>query len=354
MSSTSTTTTTTEILAQGQLKTGTVLKPQQTGYRMQVDGSDPAFYNWRDDLVRDGYAIVNGAVPAERALRYADQMYSLLESFRLGYDRNDPSTVHPDKLPVISEKGMLLPYGACHEDFVWGVRGEPGVVGAFEKVYGTEDLLVSFDTINYGFHNREKLPANKPWPHQDQDPDVPGFLCLQGLVNLLPNGPNDGGLIVCKGAHLLSEQFHDEMRSANEDRIPAWTREWYGFTDKGIQWLKDHGCEWVKVEAEPGDLLLWDSRTPHYNVAASGQQDRLAVYTCYMPVADATQQDLVRKKYAWDRKVGTTHWPNVQFLGTNKAMRGGKPDSVQRYRPLNEPVLGERAFKLTGIPYLQV
>lgn len=232
-----------------------IIDPQQIGYRMQVDGTDPKFGDWRDDLIRDGYAVVKSAVPVSHAVRYADKMYALLESFQQGYDRNDPSTVHPDKLPVINEKGMLLPYGACHEDFVWDIRSEPGVVRAFEKVYGTQDLLVSFDTMNYGFWNREHLPPNKPWPHQDQDPEKPGFRCLQGLVNLLPNGPNDGGLIVCKGAHLLSEQFHDAMRG-NEERIPAWTNEWYGYTDKGMKWLEDHGCDWVKVEAEPGDLLL--------------------------------------------------------------------------------------------------
>ena len=34
------------------------------------------------------------------------------------------------------------------------------------------------------------------------------------------------------------------------------TTEWYGFTKAGQSWLKEKGCEWVKVEAEPGDLLL--------------------------------------------------------------------------------------------------
>ena len=268
--------------------------------RLRVDGTDGTFGDWRDDLIRDGYAVVKGAVPRERALNYADRMYSYLESFGTGYDRNDPRTVHPDKLPVINEKGMLMHYASAHEDFVWEIRSEPGVVGAFAQVYATEDLIVSFDAINYGFWNRTHLPANKPWAHQDQDPAKPGFRCLQGLVNLQPNGPKDGGLIVCKGAHLLSEQFHEDMK--DEKRIPAWTNEWYGFTDAGMAWLKDHGCEWIKVEAEPGDLLVWDSRTPHYNVPASGTQDRLAVYTCYMPVADATQEDLIRKKAAWDGK----------------------------------------------------
>lgn len=247
---------------------------------------------------------------------------------------------------------MLLNYGAAHEDFVWAIRSEPGVVGAFEKALGTEDLIVSFDAINYGFANRENLPANKPWPHQDQDPDVPGFRCLQGLVNLLPNGPKDGGLIVAKGGHNLSKQFHDEIRGT-EERIPAWTREWYGFTDKGMQWLKDHDCEWYKVEAEPGDLIVWDSRTPHYNVPVSSNQDRMAVYTCYMPVSEASQEDLLRKKKAFEDRLGTTHWPNAMHLGSNEAKRNGKPDHIIRGRPLHEPILSERAFKLTGIPYIK-
>ena len=37
------------------------------------------------------------------------------------------------------------------------------------------------------------------------------------------------------------------------------TNEWYGFKDEGMKWLKDHGTEWVKVCAEPGDLLICES-----------------------------------------------------------------------------------------------
>lgn len=69
----------------------------------------------------------------------------------LGFDRNDPSTIHKDKLPAITEKGMCLQYAVTHEDFAWGIRGEPGVVEAFEKVYDTKDLIVSFDAVNFGF-----------------------------------------------------------------------------------------------------------------------------------------------------------------------------------------------------------
>jgi hypothetical protein len=116
---------------------------------------------------------------------------------------------------------MCAGYGLPHEAFTWAVRSEPGVVGAFEKVYNTEDLIVSFDAINLGFPNRTDVSENKPWPHQDQDPEKTDFRCLQALVNLLPNGPDDGGLIVCKGAHLASEAFHKVFKD-EPDKIWAW------------------------------------------------------------------------------------------------------------------------------------
>ncbi|KAI8272769.1 hypothetical protein K4K60_011845 [Colletotrichum sp. SAR11_57] len=231
--------------------------------------------DFRDDLVRDGYVVVKGAIPRERADKYADDMMSYLENFAggLGFNRKDPSTIKEANLPIITEKGMCLGYGIAHESFTWAVRQEPGLVSAFERVYDTPDLIVSFDAVNMAFPNRADVQPNKPWPHQDQDPQKPGFRCLQGLVNLLPNGPRDGGLIVCKGAHRLSEEFHEAFKD-EKDKIWAWTKEWYGFTDAGMKWLEERGCVWEKIDAEPGDLLLWDSRTPHYNLSPEGERPR--------------------------------------------------------------------------------
>jgi hypothetical protein len=243
------------------------------------------------------------------------------------------------------------------------------VIDAFAKVYDTEDLIVSFDGVNLAFP-RMDLKSNTPWPHQDQDPEKPGFRCLQGLVNRLPNGDTDGGLIVCKvsinlgnedalvltglqGAHLLSEEFHAEFKD-EPDKIWAWTKEWYGFTDKGRQWLADKGCEWIKVNAEPGDLLLWDSRTPHYNLSPSGSSPRFCVYTCYMPVVDATQEELIRKKGAFEATQGTTHWPNAMHVGGVPIRRqDGKDCPYNDWKPRQPVKLSARGLRLTGIPYLE-
>ena len=71
--------------------------------------------DFRDDLVRDGYAVIKEAIPKERARQYVEQIQEYLESFGLGYDRNDPSTIHEDKLPQISEKGSAVSFAR----YIW-------------------------------------------------------------------------------------------------------------------------------------------------------------------------------------------------------------------------------------------
>lgn len=202
------------------MSTTTTITQNAPSRRLFSEGLNKKYDDFRDDLLQNGYAIIKGAVPKDRALGYADDIYKWLEDFNLGFKRDDPSTIHRDHLPDINEKGMCLGYAISHERFTWAVRQEPAVVEAFEKVYGTEDLIVSFDSVNIGFPTRTDIKPNKPWPHQDQDPEKPDFRCLQGLVNLLPNGPKDGGLIVCKGAHLLSEEFHRDFKE--DEKIYSW------------------------------------------------------------------------------------------------------------------------------------
>jgi hypothetical protein len=264
---------------------------------------------------------------------------------------------------------MCHGYGLPHEKFTWDIRSEPGVVGAFEKVYQTEDLVVSFDGINLAFPNRTDLKQNIPWPHQDQDPLEPGFRCLQGLVNLLPNGPDDGGLIVCKGAHQVSEEFHKIFKN-EKNKVWTWTKEWYGFTDAGMAWLRDRGFKWEKVCAEPGDLIVWDSRTPHYNLTPTGNMPRFCAYTCFLPAVEISKEDLIKKKKAFEGESfsmmlytqltttaecqSTTHWPNAVQEVTLPILRDGVDDPLNfRVPKSGKPQLSERAYKLTGIPYIE-
>jgi hypothetical protein len=74
-------------------------------------------------LEKNGYAVVKGAIPRERADQYASEMYSWMESFGLGFDRNDiAGTSKPEMVPYGYPNGLRHNYGVAHEQFVWDIR----------------------------------------------------------------------------------------------------------------------------------------------------------------------------------------------------------------------------------------
>lgn len=66
-----------------QLDNPTITKPLQakpSGPHKLFAESGVTYGDWRDDLARDGYAVVKGAVPRERAEKYGDEILSYLEN----------------------------------------------------------------------------------------------------------------------------------------------------------------------------------------------------------------------------------------------------------------------------------
>ncbi|CAK7220273.1 hypothetical protein SCUCBS95973_004103 [Sporothrix curviconia] len=239
--------------------------------------------DWRDDLFENGYVVVKQVMSVEKAQYYVDKMLSWLETFPLGFDRKDRSTWTTENLP-----------------YHWK---EPGVVGAYSKLWGTDNLLVSFDGMNMTIP-QEKLPQTEPWPHIDQNPRREGLVCAQGIINFAPNGPRDGGLIVVKGSHRKVGDFFRKNPSII-DRVTWGPKEWFGFSSEEVAWFQDQGCEVVKVCAGPGDLIIWDSRTIHYNALPETDQIRSIVYACYGPASVASKETIQKKKELFEKRKGT-------------------------------------------------
>lgn len=101
-------------------------------------------------------------------------------------------------------------------------------------------------------------PVFAPWSHVDQSPFNAKFDTVQGILNLLPNGPEDGGLMILEG----SSSFYSELwqRFGHKQGENGWSKAAFQYVDEEMcQWLESKGCKWTKVCAQPGDLLLWDS-----------------------------------------------------------------------------------------------
>ncbi|KAL3423308.1 hypothetical protein PVAG01_05055 [Phlyctema vagabunda] len=309
--------------------------------------------DWRDELFQDGFAIVKNAVASERAAGYVEEMTKWLERFPLGFDRNDPQTWTEEHLPAHMKGGMYHGYSVSHEKFVWEARTEPGVIDAFSKIWGTEELLVSFDGINITLPLPDTTrPPSGRWPHQDQDSKIRGFGCAQGIINLVDNGPEDGGLMVMRGSHKLNDEFFKTHSMEKKEKWGKVPDDWHGFDDDEVKWFEDRGCELLKVDCKAGDLVVWDSRTVHYNVLPTGKQTRAVIYACYTPAALATPEGLAKKKEIFEKRERTTHWPHRNFWRAEKILRLGKEDPNHRDVPFEEPVITDKLLKLAGaLPY---
>lgn len=71
----------------------------------------------------------------------------------------------------------------------------------FEELWGTNELLVSFDSVNICAPGFE---GSKPWLHTDQRPAVEGLACVQGLINLVDVSAATTGALPRPASHLVS------------------------------------------------------------------------------------------------------------------------------------------------------
>ncbi|KAH8898803.1 phytanoyl-CoA dioxygenase [Thozetella sp. PMI_491] len=307
---------------------------------------------WRADLQKNGYCVVKGAIPLNRAVQYQEAAYTWLKSFDTPLDFSDPSTWVKENLPVQSKINTFHGYCVAHEKFMWDARQEPGVLNAFAELWGTRELLASFDSLNVTLPNRRDIPRKGAWEHIDQSPLRRGLHCVQGIINLSPAGPEDGGLVVYPGSHLLNDEFFD-TKTDSKDWKPL---DRFMFDDAQLRWFEERGCRPLKVCADVGDLILWDSRTIHYGAEPTERstQIRTVIYAAYTPARLASPEQMALKKQVFESFGGTTNWPhdNIVARSTETLLEDGTRDPKDRDRPLNMPELTDQLLKLAGAkPY---
>lgn len=218
----------------------------------------------------------------------------------------------------------------------------------------------------------------KPWAHVDQSPLIPELYCVQGIMNLVPNGPDDGGLMVLKGSAALYSQLFDAFDDVKPER--GWNKiDRHNHTPEQLQWFYDNGCEWHKVCAQPGDLLLWDSVSGrhaalltgsalsttvlHHPPRATGWPYVSTVFhctsavvnvadCCYKPAKYADAAAHARRQDAWEKKLNSSHDPVSFWLVQREVPEDHPTHAINVARPLQEPVLTARGRQLIGLdPY---
>jgi len=291
-----------------------------------------------------GWGVVKGALSKEKTEAAVDAMWTWIENLdsKGVIDRNDPDTWKSSNWPS-HKHGIFQNYGVGHQQFVWDIRTEPRIIDIFEKIYNTRKLLVSFDGFNLS--KIEGKTHSNPWPHVDQGGKDSSFKCIQGLVNLLPNGPDDGGLFVYDGSFKLHKSFFEK----HPNRIHP--SDWVKFSDEEMAHYSE--CKPTKITCDPGDFLLWDSRTVHYAAPPRGESLRMAVYVCMQPASLANASQIKKKQEAFKDQRTTNHYPANVKLFPKEPRTYGNQEIIDRF-PVKKVDLkvNDTLLKLAGMkPY---
>jgi len=304
--------------------------------------------DWLNHLREHGYVVVKGVVSQEEVKTAKNLFWDWLESLGAGVNRNDISTWNDNNWPGSTVPGFCNTFGGSHCDAAWYLRSLNRVKSTFAHLWDTDDLLVSMDTFilwRPWWHNEEWTPTVERL-HCDQNPvRKPGFHCVQGMIPLLPVTKRSGGLQVVPDTN--TDEAQEYLK--NNYRISP-VLDWCQLREND----KYIGTGML-LEVDPGDLILWDSRTIHGGLVGTGEKHaedlldnpelaRLSLTVCMAPTSKATPQVLKQRRMAVENGWGLTHWP-YEFARNQFGNTNGSNIKNFKYKP---PQLTPEQLKLVG------
>lgn len=287
----------------------------------------PRFGLWEMDaasqhLDRHGFTICKGILSELECQTALDKVWQFFECLGAGIERHQPKTWDtPAANLVFTDAGVIHPHGVIQSEACWTVRGHPHVKRVFASLWGTDELIASFDglCVYRPWNLQPSWRTRGPWFHTDQPAfsDVAphespsGFRreYIQGFVNLIETSPASGGNVIIPGSHLEFEKLAREfLQPGRGQGIPA-----------------DHEIyrRGIRSHLHAGDLFLWDSRCIHGNgpgdtgPAAQRYCDervhpeqllRASVYVCMAPRSRASCETLAQRRRAVANNVGSGAW----------------------------------------------
>ncbi|CAF1168988.1 unnamed protein product [Adineta ricciae] len=321
--------------AQGDIRDGMEL--DRSGIRVDYQTAPPRF-SCQDPqalaeglrhLEEHGYTVISDVLDEAEVNTAKNLIWQHLEGLKSPYKIKRGQIQTWNTWPGRHEAGIIEDFGSGNSQAQWFIRSIPAVKDVFAAIWNTHDLLCSMDGIGIfrPWHlNPQILPGStNSWKtvganwHVDQSPVTkPNRVCVQGIVNLLPANETTGGLMVIPGSH---KRFHELLsiwkKTGNNAKIPVYheiLQDGYG----------------LLIHAQPGNLLLWDSRTVHCNSPsfvtpqrpANNNQPanllRMVSYICMTPLSFAENPDelIERRLHAFRYRLTTSHWPHeFQIMG---------------------------------------
>jgi len=272
-------------------------------------------------LEDNGYVVFKDIATNEELKKGIELAWDFIESVTPGVKRSDPETYETSKWPDPFGKGIVCGDGAGQSNFMWFVRGLSKVQRVYQKIWSTDEVITSFDgfCIHRPWEYRSEWRTKEgSWYHLDQNGLAkPNKICVQGFLNFYASGETDGGLVVVPKSHTVFNKIF-ENRPKWKDRgdfVPL-----YGERSVWDSEVKAAKLSAIKVCAQPGDFVLWDSRVIHCNAPATTTRPlpsdgtileprRIVAYVCMTPKSRVKHRVISERIEAYKQGQTTSHWP---------------------------------------------
>ena len=216
--------------------------------------------------------------------KYAKNFHDWFHSLSSKYNENDPKTW--GNVPI-NTRGKFKHY-IGHLPWMWEIREK--CLPIFREIWQEQDLISSFDGACF-LTDRKNM---KHWFHVDQS-RIEGYgpISIQGAVNLVDSGPDDGGLVLYENSRDIFKEYMENhpldgfgltFSDLDDDLVK--------YSDRSRIKLR----RIIKVCAPAGHIILWDSRMIHSNIPPSKTGGlRMCTYVSMCPRSGAMTTELKRR-----------------------------------------------------------
>lgn len=300
----------------------------------EVEEQQSHIFPYIKDLEELGYCVIPNVLPTVETQRLYERVW--LEFIEKAWPncKMDDRSSWKEAFPIHNKFGVFAgPAGQTQ--VMWDLRQDPRIIAPFAKIWNTNDLIVSMDGLSFMCPPEIREGSYESWPHVDQgmrynNPPI-DFVSesslrtnpytIQGQFLFEDSFEGDGGFYCIPKSHLRFNEFAREIEALHERGKSAkpYLLEFFksGMDNAGNTYCMKH------VTATRGSLILWDSRTVHWNQhpqkdRAPPPKVRMVGYVCYVPKSRLTKEGMDLRKEAFEKGVSTGHNPSYPELKFTK------------------------------------
>lgn len=311
-------------------------------------------------LGKYGVAILPSVLPEEDCAGIITTLWDGLEHISSQWvrplKRDDRESWKTSNLDALH--GMLIQHHSVgHLQAAWDVRQHERIIDIFAALWGTRDLLTSFDGMSISFPpevtGKGWARKDSLWLHSDTSfyyapntPEKSAHDCVQSWFTPIEVREGDATLAFLEGSHRYHRRFGVERNIKDKS-------DWYKLSPEEINtFTGEYGCALKKIACPAGSVVLWDSRTIH--CGAQPEKSRLqenfrfCIYVCMLPRELANAKQLAKRIKIFEELRLSRHHP-VKITMFPKTPRVWDKDQVrEKMTPPPVPQLTSVGRRLVG------